>query len=156
MLIIAAIITGLFIVISLLMFGWVQSISKIYYKLKEKGKGWKWLFTFFMWFVGITIMYLGGKDTNRLAANTFYIGGAFLMYVGVFPNFEDKDEKWRHYLCAFLGLVITLIAFVFRDNNYWSIILFAISSGLLKVLKVNNIFFWIEITFIVLTFMALS
>lgn len=131
-------------------FGWLPSISKSYYKLKHN-----WIFTLFMWFVGGAVMYLGGKDSSTLAANTFYIGGAFLLYVGVFPRFEE-DQATKHYLCALAGIVITLIGFIFRDHNYLPIIALAISALTMKRMKVNNLTFWVEVAFIVIAFLALA
>jgi hypothetical protein len=149
MLLITALVVLIYLVTVTIKFGWLPSISRSYYELKHN-----WVFTLFMWFVGISVMYMGGKDASNLAANIFYIGGSFLLFVGVYPRFEE-DHKWQHYICALLGLLITLIAFIFRDGNYLPILLFLTISGILVFLKLKNLYFWIEIVFIILTFLAL-
>jgi hypothetical protein len=153
-LIITAIVAILFIGISLIYFGWLPSISKIYYKLKEKKEGLQYLFTLFMWFVGIMVMYMGGKNEPNATANMFYLGGAFLLFVGAFPRFEEDEQK-EHYVVAGMGLIVTLLALSNPTNYFMPILSFIVISGLIKALKFNNSIFWIEIVFICLTFGAL-
>jgi len=132
-----------------IIFGVQPSISKFYYKLKEVKWGLQYLFTLFMWFIGIMVIYMGTKGIHSLTSDLmFWFGGLFIMYVGVFPEFEDDQEK-QHYLCALLGLLFTLSGFYFRDGNWQIITAFLLVSSLLYRLRVNNLYLWVELVAVV-------
>lgn len=132
-----------------IIFGVQPSISKFYYKLKEAKEGLQYLFTVFMFFIGGMVIYMGTKGVHSLTSDlTFWFGGLFLMYVGVFPRFEDDQEK-QHYICALLGLLFTLSGFYFRDNNWQIITSFLLIASLLYRLKVNNLYLWVELVAVV-------
>lgn len=151
-LIITALIVIVFLGVSYILFGIQPSISKLYYKYRDRfGEPYQYIFTLFMWVVGIMVMYLGAKNETQLTANTFYLGGSFLLFVGVFPRFEEDQQK-EHYIMAALGLIITLLAFL---PNYWPILIFIAMAGILKLIRINNYILFVELVFICLTFWQL-
>ena len=139
---------------SLLYFGWQPSISRIYYKLKKKKEGLQNLFTLFMWFIGIMVIYMGTKGVHSLTSDLFFwFGGLFLMYVGVFPEFEDDQSK-QHYTCALLGLLFTLTGFYFRDGNWYIITAFLLVASFLVGLRPKNLYLWVELVAIIEIFIG--
>jgi hypothetical protein len=150
-----ALIVVIFLGVSFYLFKIPPSISKIYYLLRDKfGYPYQYIFTVFMFFVGGMVMYLGAKNESQLTANMFYLGGSFLLFVGVFPNFED-DEQRQHYIMAALGLIITLLAFSNPSNYFYPILTFLAMAGILKAIRIKNSILWIELIFICLTFYQL-
>lgn len=91
--------------------GLPDSISAMVYVL-PKG-GWRWLWTFWLWFVGIfttapMIEILDKKGCGYLG----FITVVCIVFVGAWPLFQSETRRW-HYVGAFAaGLMSQVCVFV--------------------------------------------
>jgi hypothetical protein len=133
LLIIAAFIFIGYIATITYLYGWLPSISESFYRLPVK---FNWIFSTFLWIISINMMYAGGT-------NLMFLAGFFIMFVGVFPYFNET--RWQHYISALLGIGFGM-ASLWVNFNQWPLVLLFIIIGLfLIVSKVKNLYFWIEI-----------
>ena len=77
-------------------YGLLPSISESFYKLPSNRK---WIFTFFIWYISIMIMLIGGT-------NLFFLSGIGIMFVATFPYF--LEQRWQHYISAMIGITVVL------------------------------------------------
>lgn len=135
-LIITAIIFLGYIVTVTCLFGWLPSISESFYEIIKVNPNLHWIFSLFLWTISILMMIAGGT-------NLMFLAGFFIMFVGVFPYFNET--RWQHYFSALLGIGLGM-ASLWIDFHLWYLVLLFIFIGLfLIVSKVKNLYWWIEI-----------
>lgn len=123
--------------------GPLPSISESWYRLKELGGtsyGW---FTLFCMSLGFT-MFFQADITNPVPL--FFISGASLVFVGVATMYKSKTspDKWMHPLCAAICIVFGLIGVGVEHHSWIPTIAFVLATGIIKLSKINNATWWIE------------
>ena len=77
-----------------------------------------------------------------------------LFWVGTYTQFRDETpiKGTIHYLGAVLGIVLSLVGLSL--NGIWlPLIIWIVGSGLLKLVKIKNWIWWVEIlAFLVIIF----
>jgi len=115
-------------------YGWLDSISDSFYHLPKK---YNWIFSVFLWTISILMMMIGGT-------NLMFLAGMSIMFVGTWPWFND-EQKLQHYLAAVTGIGLGMIS-MWYDFGLWYIpVSFVVIVGILKLLKINNFTYWLEV-----------
>lgn len=126
----------------------LHSISDSWYILKQRGKGEEILFTLFCYILGF------GLVLQYPYSVTFFFGGMGMFWVGTYTQFRDvvTIKGTIHYLGAVLGIVLTLVGLSL--NGIWlPIFIWVLGTSLMKLLKVKNFIWWVEIlAFLVIIF----
>ncbi len=122
--------------------GPLPSISDSMYRLRELGGWWYFLFTFFCWGIAIPLLFQTPGPTSL-----FYYSAAGLCFVGVATMFKLKDTfvPYVHFIGAAVGIIFSLLAIGIERHGWLPMIVFAISAVLIKLFKVKNATWWIEI-----------
>jgi hypothetical protein len=114
-------------------FGILKSISESYYKLSRAGK---FLFTLFIWSISIPMAMYGTA--------LFFWSGACLSFVGAATMFKDDTmTKKVHYIGAFLGFTLALVALSFV-GIYYPLLCGMIIVAVCVEYNPPNKIFWIE------------
>lgn len=71
------------------------------------------------------------------------LAGFFIMFVGVFPFFNET--RWQHYVCALLGIGLGMASLWINFGLWYLVLLFILIGLFLIVAKVKNLYFWIEV-----------
>jgi hypothetical protein len=116
-----------------IIYGWPQSISATFYSLPKRIN---WLFTVWLWALSILLMIAG-------STNLMFLAAGFIMFVGVYPYFTE--QKWQHYICAMLGILIGLASLYFDYNEWWLLILAATFVVFAYLAKIKYIDLWLEV-----------
>lgn len=117
--------------------GPLPSISDSWYELPRKQKN---LFTFFCWSLGLLMVFQGKEQLI-----TFFFAGVGFFWVGAATMFKRKITGRLHYLGASMAIILSLISIGIEGGVWYPLILWVVSSGLIKGLKINNDVWWIEI-----------
>lgn len=130
-------------------FGVLPSISDSYYKWRQDDKL-KWLFEVVliitglsMWFYGLYDFY--GDIITQVAIAT---SGYCLMMVAVAPAFKKDSVETIHSVGAVLSIVAGFVAVGFQYGLWWGVGLlgiFLLICATLRLLKITNYTWWIEI-----------
>jgi hypothetical protein len=76
--------------------------------------------------------------------------GLLIILVGAFPYFDKKgpgtehNQKSAHYFLALTGIVLAMVSLWVEFSQWEVVVISACLAILLKLLKVNNLFYWIE------------
>ena len=117
--------------------GPIPSISDSWYLLKGRQK---FLFTLFCFSLGITMLF------QSVPSALFFLSGVALSFVGINTTFKDDwIIPYVHFAGAGLCIVFALLGIGFVLNSWIPMIIFVILAGLIKLLKVKNDVWWIEI-----------
>jgi hypothetical protein len=135
-----------FIVASYLFFvyqkyGVLPSISDSWYRLKEEN--WHSLFTIFIW--GITLSLLPLITYSPW----FFASAGLLGFVGVATAFKEDGIDKAHGAAAIGGIVFALFALL-TQGIWLPTVATVLICGYLRLKKINNLTFWVEIVGIVI------
>jgi hypothetical protein len=114
-------------------FGWLLSLSQSFYELKKHRLG--FVFTLFMFALSMLIILAAAKPIMTAA-------GLLIILVGAYPYYNE--QKWQHFTCALLGMLLGMISLCLEFGQWEIAIICACSALLLKALKVNYLFYWVE------------
>lgn len=132
-------------------FGVLPSISDSWYELKPLKLG--FLFTLFCWSIGFLLVTYSGYTNTPF----FFLSGAGLCFVGVATAFKIKKSTERriHVIGANVCVLSALVG-LWVDFHLWYFLpLFLLCYLILKLLKIKNIIWWVEITAFVLILIGL-
>jgi hypothetical protein len=117
----------------------LPSISDSWYELPNNQKP---LFTLFCWSLGIAMLFQGTGETPL-----FFLSGSGLTFVGAATMFKSTGAHTNivHYTGAAVGIILALVGIGYENGVWIPLIVWLISTILLKVLKVENSTWWIEI-----------
>ena len=141
------IITG-YLIITVKIFGVPKSISDSWYLYGKKG--WSDIFSWFIIGLGclvalMPLVYTYKNDSSVLLVAT----GAFLCGIGISSNFKDKQPGLIHVVCTYVSTAGAMTAHIVenwpRFDSFLPLAVSVLGLILLKVFKVSNFTFWIEI-----------
>ena len=118
-------------------YGVLPSISDSWYSLPL---GWKSLFTFFTWGIGIPMLLYGTLP--------LFISGVGLCFVGAATQFKMKESYTRliHFAGAAVGIVTPLIYFLLSFNVGLPFAIQLVGSVIIwNSEEFNNKLWWVEI-----------
>lgn len=116
-------------------YGVLPSVSESWYKLPNQ---YKILFTLFVWGLAIPLFFYGNI--------WFALGAGFLSFVGAATQFKMTvaNTDKIHYIGAMGGILLSLIGIAVKWSNLIPLGLFLISTLVLKLSKMKNETWWIE------------
>lgn len=120
-------------------FGILPSMSDSFYEWKEWKEGTQWLFTLFCWIITFTLLPL---EPNPF----FFFAAAGAGFVGAAPQIKKEFVKKVHVKAAIILLTSGLLGIGFTFNDWWLVVGALSIGGLIKLFKVNNSIWWIEMT----------
>jgi len=88
-------------------------------------------------------------QTNDIAPYLFFLSGAGLVFVGTAAMFREVDDKLQgilHTVGASIGIVGALAGIWVERGSFIPLLVFAIASILLYLIKVKNLTWWIEMS----------
>lgn len=140
------------IFVSYITFLWVKfkgplpSISESWYRLKELGGLWYWLFTLFCLALGITMIFQSYEP--NITTSWFFISGSALCFVGAATAFKDYSfiTPYVHSISAGICIICALAGIGVEYHSWIPAIIFTVLTALIKLLKINNGTWWIEIS----------
>lgn len=123
--------------------GPLPSISDSWYRLKDLGGVWYSLFTWFCALIGFLMFF----QTNDTAPYLFFLSGSGLLFVGVATMFKEIDniEPYIHFIGAACCIIFGLIGIGVERGHWLPMIVFSILTSLIKLFKVSNSTWWVEI-----------
>ncbi len=117
----------------------LHSVSDSWYVLKQKERNEEILFTIFTYFLGI------GTILQYYLNPIFFIGGMGFFWVGTQTQFRGESIKETiHYLGAVLGIGGSLIG-LSLIGVWVPLLIMLVGGGIMKLLKINNFLWWVEI-----------
>ena len=120
-------------------FGVLPSISDSFYAWKDWKEGTQWLFTLFCWIITFTLLPI---EPNPF----FFFGAAGIGFVGAAAQIKKKFVEKVHVKGAVIGISAALLGIGFTFGNWWLVTGALIIAGLIKLFKIKNDIWWIEIT----------
>ena len=125
-------------------FGIPDSLSQSYYLLKPVQKI---LFSAVMVFIPIFLMvslFSRVHDAYTLALIT--PSAISIVFVGIFALYEDKFQRWFHFIGAFLSAALTIIwSFIIYKHTLYIFLPLALSSIIIPLVTNKKKFtFWLE------------
>ncbi len=132
-------------------FGILASISDSWYELKPLKLG--VLFTLFCWSIGFLLV----SYTEQTDSPFFFLSGTGLCFVGVATAFKIKKttERTIHMVGASLCVLSALVGLWIDFHLWYFLPLFIVSYLALKLMKIKNLIWWVEITAFVLILIGL-
>ena len=120
----------LYIIVVMLVYGVLPSISDSYYHLNNK--------------IFFSLTLIGFSFPIIITQNNipFYFAGSSIMFVAVAPDFHVSTEGDVHFFCAILGIISGITGLLLK-RQYFPVIFFVI-VGIILYFVPNHIF-WIEI-----------
>ena len=117
----------------------LHSVSDSWYKLKQHERHEEIFFTIFTYFLGI------GTLLQYYLHPIFFLAGMGFFWVGTQTQFRGESIKETiHYLGAVLGIGGSLIGLGLTFS--WIPLLIMLGGvGIMKLLKINNFLWWVEI-----------
>ena len=117
----------------------LHSVSDSWYILKQHERHEEILFTIFTYFLGI------GTILQYYLNPIFFIGGMGFFWVGTQTQFRGESIKETiHYLGAVLGIGGSLIG-LSLIGVWVPLLIMLVGGGIMKLLKINNFLWWVEI-----------
>lgn len=117
----------------------LHSVSDSWYVLKQKERNEEILFTIFTYFLGI------GTLLQYYIHPLFFIAGMGFFWVGTQTQFRGESIKETiHYLGAVLGIGGSLIG-LSLIGVWVPLLIMLVGGGIMKLLKINNFLWWVEI-----------
>lgn len=137
LILIGAIIIGLFLSYVVINFGVLSSISESFYRIKNN-----WLFSavliaFSLCILAFAIIY---TDSILLIIAPFGI-----ITVALAPRFKDKHKAWIHFTGAAVGIGSGLLAIWLYYGLWWIDVIAIVLYLAVKISKSNNSLWWGEI-----------
>ena len=124
-------------------FGIQQSVSDSFRCWKTK---WFNPFTFFMWIIGFTLL-------PTVPNPFFWLGSAGALGVGAAFNLDSVNVEKVHAKAAVTLIVAALLGIGFTFGAWWTVGIAVGIAALIKLLKVNNLIWWVEhIAFVAVIF----
>lgn len=123
----------------LLRYGVLPSVSDSYYHLPKK---WNLLFTLFCWGFALPAIIIGVDLTDNFLM--FFAGGG-IAFVGAAAAFKEKLTGKVHVAGALVGIISSQLSIAFDFKMFYVNILFLVLAGLIKILKIKNETYWIEL-----------
>lgn len=124
-------------------FGVPYSYSKTYYLTGEKA-----ILSVFLWTVALSIFLTTSSMWFQLAA-------ASVAFVGFAPDYNDDNFETRvHFIFSYLAIILCLIGMIFDYGNIWMAAGFAGLAVSLRLMRIKNSTFWIELVFFVAGFLV--
>ena len=122
--------------------GPLTSISDSWYKLGGFDGKLSFLFTLFCWGLAIPMLLQSGSTA------LFFLSGAGLSFVGVATMFKSKDDitPYIHFIGAGIGIIFALIGIGVERYTWIPLLAWSIMALVLKLLKIKNYIWWIEIS----------
>jgi len=115
-------------------FGIQQSVSDSFRCWKTK---WFNPFTFFCWIIGFTLL-------PTVPNPFFFFAGAGALGVGTAFNLDSVDVEKVHNKAAVTLIVAALLGIGFTFGAWWTVGIAVGLAGLLRLLNVNNLIWWVE------------
>lgn len=117
----------------------LHSVSDSWYKLKQHERHEEIFFTIFTYFLGI------GTLLQYYLHPIFFLAGMGFFWVGTQTQFRGESIKQTiHYIGAVLGIGGSLIGLGLTFS--WIPLLIMLGGvGIMKLLKINNFLWWVEI-----------
>ena len=123
--------------------GILPSISESWYEVDTR------IFTWFTFGVGLPMLLYGMVDgLNEYVELLLVLSGASLIGVGCCPTFKNGGIfNVIHYVCALMAIIFGFTAGMFQAFQWglWSFIVFAIAAIILKLFKIKNYTWWVEV-----------
>ena len=127
----------------------LHSVSDSWYVLKLKEHNEEILFTIFTYFLGI------GTLLQYYLNPIFFIAGMGFFWVGTQTQFRGESIKETiHYLGAVLGIGGSLIG-LGLTFSWIPLLLMLVGGGVMKLLKINNFLWWVEMLAFILVIVGL-
>jgi hypothetical protein len=127
----------------------LHSVSDSWYVLKQHERHEEILFTIFTYFLGI------GTLLQYYLNPIFFIAGMGFFWVGTQTQFRGESIKETiHYLGAVLGIGGSLIG-LGLTFSWIPLLLMLVGGGVMKLLKINNFLWWVEILAFILVIVGL-
>ena len=127
----------------------LHSVSDSWYILKQHERNEEILFTIFTYFLGI------GTLLQYYIHPLFFFAGMGFFWVGTQTQFRGISIKETiHYLGAVLGIGGSLIG-LGLTFSWIPLLLMLIGGGIMKLLKINNFLWWVEILAFILVIVGL-
>lgn len=137
----------IYLIIVQVVFGKQQrSISATWYYFKDKNYS-----AAFVWFcccVGLPMLPQYFFVSSLGAAVCLPIAGAMVVYIGIAANYKDKEITFLHNILTVIAVALGMLAVYFeRHQGVWYALgIFAVLTGLIYLLRVNNQTTWIELS----------
>jgi hypothetical protein len=142
-------VTG-YLITTVKLFGVPKSISDSWYLYARKGYS-----DVFAWFIiglGCLIAFMPLAYTYTHDASALWMGtGAFLCGIGIAANFKDKKPGIIHVICTYTAILGAFAAHIINSPEFVSflpLIVSVVGLILLKVFRVKNFTWWMEIVLI--------
>lgn len=114
-----------------------ESISKIYYLLKDKG----WIFQLILFLISI-LLFIFWKTPDNLQFLTF-LSCSSLLFVAIAPQFKLKLEGTVHYVSAIIWGITTILWILLM--GYWEILFIYFVLGLIiTIFYPKQYMLWLE------------
>jgi hypothetical protein len=127
----------------------LHSVSDSWYVLKQHERHEEILFTIFTYFLGI------GTLLQYYIHPIFFIAGMGFFWVGTQTQFRGESIKETiHYLGAVLGIGGSLIG-LGLTFSWIPLLLMLGGGGVMKLLKINNFLWWVEMLAFILVIVGL-
>ena len=127
----------------------LHSVSDSWYVLKLKEHNEEILFTIFTYFLGI------GTLLQYYLNPIFFIAGMGFFWVGTQTQFRGESIKETiHYLGAVLGIGGSIIG-LGLTFSWIPLLLMLVGGGVMKLLKINNFLWWVEMLAFILVIVGL-
>lgn len=123
----------------LLLYGVLPSVSESYYHLPKK---WNFLFTLFCLGFAIPTMIVGLDLTDNFL---MFLAGGGICFVGVAAAYKETLTKEVHVGGALVGIISSQLSIAFDFKMFYVNIIFLVLAGLIKLLKIKNNTYWIEL-----------
>jgi hypothetical protein len=123
----------------LLLYGVLPSVSDSYYHLPKK---WNFLFTLFCWGFAIPTLIIGVDLTDNFL---MFLAGGGICFVGAAAAFREKLTEQVHVGGALVGIISSQLSIAFDFKMFYINIIFLVLAGLIKLLKIKNNTYWIEL-----------
>ena len=127
----------------------LHSVSDSWYILKEQERHEEIFFTIFTYLLGI------GTLLQYYLNPIFFIAGMGFFWVGTQTQFRGESIKETiHYLGAVLGIGGSLIG-LGLTSSWIPLLIMLVGGGVMKLLKITNFLWWVEILAFVLVIVGL-
>ena len=137
LIIIGAVIIGLFLAYVVINFGILSSISESFYRIKNN-----WLFSTVLIAFSLCILAFAIIYTDSILLTIAPFG---IITVALAPRFKDKHKAWIHYTGAAVGIGSGLAAIWLYYGLWWVDVIAIVLYLAVKITKSNNSLWWGEI-----------
>ena len=120
-----------------------SSISEFYYLLEERKYNSGWLFTMFLWTMGIMTCFYGNP--------WLFVAGGFLCFTGAAAQYKDAPTNTVHYIGAAGGYGLACL--VINPFLIGGIIAISVLANLYKI---KNKTFWVEVVAFLIILLGLT